>query len=558
MLLRKLRPPCLRVYRPVAYSSTPRPHLRGLRNTVSRGSQPSRISATPGRPHPSPEGQERNVNAVSEALQLTDSQDNSLLSPVHIPEDPNGVLRETHPAADILANSAIVIQRRLELMNVMIGFEQANKYVIMDPQGNHIGYMAERETGIANVLARQWFKTHRSFTTHVFDKYEREVLRVIAILDHRQAKTSNLTTSQFHRPFSWISSRVRVYDPLGPTSPSQSSSRTLQGATPRAPVSQDNRPSAETSPLALPDMRVIGEAQQQWAPLRRKYNLFLFRPTTGTDLGSRPPSPTDTPLPSPRQVQVLSGGDRGEFLQFAYVDEPFLSWDFSLLTADSKLMGSVNRNFAGFAREIFTDTGVYALRMDAAGLAGEPKHLISKTGTTHPIAHDKSKPGMTLDQRAIMLATAVSIDFDYFSRMSTNGGMGFFPIWLLGGGGAVAEGAAAEGAAIEGTTGAGAVGNAAKRGVAGAGGAGEGALAGGAALGGYEGLQNSVYGGSSSPAPDQAPPNPENFESNPNQNPLGFPDEGEEVWSDEPGPWEDSQGGGQGGGDEGGGWGDLF
>jgi isopentenyldiphosphate isomerase len=65
------------------------------------------------------------------------------------------------------------------------GFEQANRYVIMDPHGNHIGYMAEQETGIANTVARQWFRTHRSFTTHVFDRQEREVLRVHSPLNHR-------------------------------------------------------------------------------------------------------------------------------------------------------------------------------------------------------------------------------------------------------------------------------------------------------------------------------------------------------------------------------------
>lgn len=58
------------------------------------------------------------------------------------------------------------------------GFEQANKYVIMDAQGNHIGYMAEQEKSVANAMARQWFKTHRSFVTHVFDRHENEVLRV--------------------------------------------------------------------------------------------------------------------------------------------------------------------------------------------------------------------------------------------------------------------------------------------------------------------------------------------------------------------------------------------
>ena len=58
------------------------------------------------------------------------------------------------------------------------GFEQANKYVILDASGNHVGYMAEQEKGMGNMMARQWFGTHRAFVTHVFDRHENEVLRV--------------------------------------------------------------------------------------------------------------------------------------------------------------------------------------------------------------------------------------------------------------------------------------------------------------------------------------------------------------------------------------------
>ena len=129
----------------------------------------------------SPEGQEpktSSVDVVSNALRDQDSQANNLFSPVHIPEDPDGVLNEKHPATSILSNSAIVVTRQLELMNVMLGFEQANKYVIMDPKGGHIGYMAERDLGMGNMMARQMFSTHRSFTTHVFDRHGKEVLRV--------------------------------------------------------------------------------------------------------------------------------------------------------------------------------------------------------------------------------------------------------------------------------------------------------------------------------------------------------------------------------------------
>ena len=178
--------------------------------------------------------------------------------------------------------------------------------------------------------------------------------------------------------------------------------------------------------------RIVGECQQEWHLLRRKYNLFLHHD---------PPTPTYV---SGSGEQV--GGDpgpNGVFTQFAYVDEPFLSWDFSLLSASDELIGSVNRNFAGFGREIFTDTGIYALRMDSASAAAEPRHLISNTHqgrdgrdmleSTDKL--EKSVRGMTLDERAVMLATAVTIDFDYFSRHSRHGGgMGYFPFFGMGGG----------------------------------------------------------------------------------------------------------------------------
>lgn len=252
---------------------------------------------------------------------------------------------------------------------------------------------------------------------------------------------------QFHRPFSWISSRIRVHDALeqGP-SPSYSPSTALQGT---SATSLAKNTSAQISPLPLSQMRIIGEAQQQWAPFRRKYNLFLYRDAESLVSPSGAPqlSSGDLPLSDSKALQpVESVSQQGGFAQFAYVDEPILSWDFSLRSADQRLIGSVNRNFAGFAREILTDMGVYALRMDSAGLGPEPENIIPQTdanGQRTPA----DAPGMTLDQRAVMLATAVSIDFDYFSRHSHAGGFGFLPIWFPGGGGASPEAAGGAGAA---------------------------------------------------------------------------------------------------------------
>ncbi|KAK5009613.1 hypothetical protein LTR60_005157, partial [Cryomyces antarcticus] len=474
----------------------------------SRASKSENASSAAGAsPNEPAQHAQSKVEAVSSALQQgAEGEQSNLLSPVHIPEDPEGILKETHPAMSILANSSIVVQRQLEMMNVMLGFEQANKYVIMDGKGAHIGYLAEQEHGMGNAIARQMLRTHRSFTTHVFDKNEREVLR-------------------FHRPFSWISSRIRVYDAIGSSdstsySTSYSPSTALQNTSANSIASQT---SAQISLLPLSQMRVIGEAQQQWAPLRRKYNLFLQRAISSFPSPSASPQQQqltsgDLPLSSSTAVQLAPNSDSDNtdadatLLQFAYVDEPFLSWDFTLRSQTSELIGSVNRNFAGFAREIFTDTGVYALRMDAASLAEEPQRLISQTGASQDGVETggagqesgERQLGMTLDQRAVMLATAVSIDFDYFSRHSSSGAGGFMPLWFPGmGGGAAGAGAAGTagaageagavgGAVGEGVTGsaAGAVGNAARGPL----GAGEGAIAGAGTMAGYEAMQRGVRG----------------------------------------------------------------
>ncbi|KAJ5317725.1 hypothetical protein N7508_002233 [Penicillium antarcticum] len=486
---------------------------RGPRNSIQRPDliqAAKKVEPSPQPEHSAPEPQDAyNPNY--------DPAQNTLLSPVYLPEDPKGVLKENHPAVSILANSGVVVQRQLEMMNVMIGFEQANKYVIMDAQGNHIGYMAEQEKGLGNAMARQWFRTHRSFVTHVFDRQENEVLR-------------------FNRPFSYINSKIQVYDPLDKTLNPPSPSTSLQGVTPGITSG------ARVSPLNFNDMRVIGEAQQQWAPLRRKYNLFTYHqsPNSATDMGTQTFPLSGSQLSQGQQMQLAqtSNQGQGEFNQFAYVDEPFLSWDFSLKSADNQLIGSVNRDFAGFAREFFTDTGVYALRMDSAGL-----------GAQVPAGHGDRVPGMTLDQRAVMLATAVSVDFDYFSRHSGAGGFGFMPLWFPGMGGEAAAGGAAGGAAAGGAAEAGAVGEAAAGtlGRAGAAGGMTDGMAAGAtgagAMAGYEAMQRGHGGEQHAASPGQQGSQPMDQEDS-----QGFYNEPQDPWGQDD-PWGD-EGGDEGGGDD--------
>ncbi|GMG55780.1 unnamed protein product [Ambrosiozyma monospora] len=129
---------------------------------------------------------------------------------------------------------------------------------------------------------------------------------------------------------------------------------------------------------------IIGESIQNWHLWRRRYNLFD------------------------------SMGDN-QYVQFGKIDAGFLQWEFGVENEQGQISGAVSRNFVGLFREFMTDTGVYVVRMDPSSFYG-----------LDDIYSNVAPVGMNLDQKAVMLANAVSIDFDYFSRKS--GGPGLMPI----------------------------------------------------------------------------------------------------------------------------------
>jgi len=242
----------------------------------------------------------------------------------------------------LLQNDTIVVVRQLEMMNIFLGFEQANRYALLDPLGNPVGYMAEEERGFLATLQRQLFRTHRPFRSTILDLDGNIILKV-------------------YRPFAWINSRTFV----------------------QRHVLDDAEKGKET---------VVGEVQQMWHLWRRRYNLFSGR----NDL----------------------------FTQFAAVDAPFLSWDFFLQDEAGNNLASVVRNFTGFGRELFTDTGQYVLsfRPDPGAPSALPQPSL-------PIIY---RP-LSLEERATVLALSTTLDIDFFSRHSESGSMRI-PWWLLFGG----------------------------------------------------------------------------------------------------------------------------
>ncbi|KAI6019746.1 Scramblase-domain-containing protein [Pisolithus orientalis] len=212
-----------------------------------------------------------------------------------------------------------------------------------------LGYIAEEAHGFLSVFSRQIFRTHRPFRALVMDLEGSPLLWL-------------------RRPFAWINSRMFV---------------------------QRSPPSDLSPPSGQPVLDIFAEVQQEWHLWRRRYNLFLktkplrvLTPISSTD--SEPESPGE------------------QFNQFARIDEGLLAWNFVLRNSDGDGMATIQRAFRGFGREIFTDTGQYAVSFNAP----EEQELSIRGELIRAPRRSRGRD-LTLDERAVL-----NIDYDYFSRHS--------------------------------------------------------------------------------------------------------------------------------------------
>lgn len=124
---------------------------------------------------------------------------------------------------------------------------------------------------------------------------------------------------------------------------------------------------------------ILGESVQRWHLWRRRYELFT------------------------------NEGDN-TFVQFGDIDSPFLAFSFPIRNEEGFVTSSIDRNWVGLAREMFTDSGIYVVRM----------------GNMDDINNYGNTELINWRQRAVLLANAVSIDFDYFSRHSGSSNVGYY------------------------------------------------------------------------------------------------------------------------------------
>ncbi|KAJ0014016.1 hypothetical protein Pint_21590 [Pistacia integerrima] len=107
-----------------------------------------------------------------------------------------------------------------------------------------------------------------------------------------------------------------------------------------------------------------------------------------------------------RRVYDLYLGNK----QFAVVENPgFWYWTFTLKDINGEVLAEIDRDWRGFGFEIFTDAGQYVIRFGNADSG-------SKTGPARVIQELEVARPLTLSERAVTVALAISLDNDYFSR----------------------------------------------------------------------------------------------------------------------------------------------
>ncbi|GMH18451.1 hypothetical protein Nepgr_020292 [Nepenthes gracilis] len=232
---------------------------------------------------------------------------------------------EEAQVAPLLARSNLLVTRDIEWANLMFGFEQENRYAIVDvcyPQ-SPVGFIREQ----SNIISRQLLRSRRPFIASVTDGMGNELFHV-------------------RRPFWWITSSI----------------------------------------YAEINGKEVGVVHRRWHLWKRIYDLYL--------------------------------GQK----QFAVVENPgFWNWTFTLKDIDGEVLAQIDRDWRGFGFEIFTDAGQYVIRFGTS----DPD---SKTGPATAIQDLEVVRPLTLSERAVSLALAISLDNDYFSR---HGGWGI-PFVVVG------------------------------------------------------------------------------------------------------------------------------
>lgn len=202
--------------------------------------------------------------------------------------------------------SRLMVQQRKEWAQIMINWETANKYAILDEQGRELGLIAERSGGFLEALTRMFLRSHRPLEVDVFAGMAEHVLHL-------------------KRDFFFFFSDLEV---------------------------------------TLPDGTRLGSIHRRFRLLSKHYDL----------------------CDASGQV-------------FATIESPIWRiWTFPVKALSGVALGEISKRWGGVLTEVFSDADTYSIEL-------------------------KNPDMLSTEQSAIVLAAAISIDFDYFEHNNSKQGL---------------------------------------------------------------------------------------------------------------------------------------
>jgi len=85
-------------------------------------------------------------------------------------------------------------------------------------------------------------------------------------------------------------------------------------------------------------------------------------------------------------VELFCGRYVGSRKQFAYIDAPALEYNFTAKGAHHEDLAQIDRNFAGFAKEVFTDAGQYAIHFFQPATDSDVEYITAESRGTEDVA----------------------------------------------------------------------------------------------------------------------------------------------------------------------------
>ncbi len=70
---------------------------------------------------------------------------------------------------NMLSNEAIIVKQDVELANALLSIDAANRYILMDANGQNLGIAAEESSGVGGFLLRQFLNNNRPCNLHIYD-----------------------------------------------------------------------------------------------------------------------------------------------------------------------------------------------------------------------------------------------------------------------------------------------------------------------------------------------------------------------------------------------------